>query len=357
MDFDKLQIASLNLTEKEAEILIREMMSYYDEAITNITNELSKQYGKYLTGVRPEDYYKTMLLSNRLEKLLEYSQGQYNYYAKLINEKIIQTSSLSLSNNWYRQNYANSFMAGISFSVLDPRIIEVSVLGTKESWKKINESIQGKYLLVSDMAPQYGSLTESILDPFKRDVLAKIQRTMTGGFIQGLSLQKMSKSISNVMDNARWQADRIARTESSRTANEAIQLSAIDAANKGARIKRMWVSALDDRTRAKHANLDGQLADVDKPFKISGESVMRPGAWSSIGDNINERCRTVNTPILADGTPDIPRFRRGYPPITDPKTGKTYSKAGQSQVYEMKYFDQWAKENNLKKNKYGEYYA
>lgn len=354
MDIQQLQIAALNLTEKESEVLIAEMLGYYAQAVKDIQSEIDKYYLKYLDGVKPEDYYKVMSTHSRLEKLLEFAQAQYNYYAKQINQSIINTSSLSLSNNWYRGQYTNAFMAGTLLTILDPRIIEVSVLGTKKSWQAINESLQGKYMSAGAMAPQYGSLTETILDPFRREILTDIQKTMTQGFIQGFSNAKMAKSIKGIMDNAAFQAERIARTESARTANEAIQLSSIDARNQGVNIMRMWVSSLDDRTRSNHAALDGQLAEVDKPFK---NGPMRPGTWANVGDNINERCRTVNVIIGEDGTPDLPKFRRGYPPVTDPATGKSYSKAGQSEVYSMTYFDQWAKDNGLKTNKWGQMYA
>jgi len=354
MDIKEFQLATAKLTQKEVDALIVEIEGIYKDAIADIQAEIDRNYLKYLSNEDPANYYSIMSTHNRLEKLLQYAQGQYNYYAKLINDKITQVSSLSLSNTWYRDQYVNAFMAGISFTVLDPRIIEVSVLGTKESWKNITAALESKYLPASSMAPQYGSLSKDLLDPFKKDTLVKIQKTMTQGFIQGYSNQKMASSIKDLMENALYQAERIARTESTRTSNEADQLSAMEASNQGANIMRMWVSALDDRTRSNHAKLDGQLAPVDKPFK---DGPMRPGAWQTVGDNINERCTTVNVVIGPDGTPDIPAFRRGYPPVTDPKTGKKTSQAGKSEVYSMKYFDQWAKENNLKVNKYGEMYA
>ena len=62
----------------------------------------------------------------------------------------------------------------------------------------------------------------------------------------------------------------------------------------GIKLKREWVATLDGRTRHAHAMLDGQRAEIDKPFKIDGYEIMYPGNASAPGYLVyNCRCTLV----------------------------------------------------------------
>lgn len=300
-------------------------------------------YAKVLAGVDPKDYYNTMIKYDRLNTLLREVQKSYNYYYGLSGKTIKQLSSMAMNNNFYRQQYILHWIAppeiGFSFAFLDQRVVELSVTGTAEAWKAITASLAEKYLPPSQLAPQYGTLSKLLYDN-KIEDLKKIQQTITQGLIQGLSNQKMGKSISETMDTNYWRGLRVARTESSRTMNQATQLAAIEAKNQGVDIKRIWIASLDDRTRSKHGAMDGKLAEVDQPFD---NGVMGPGQWPTAGDNINERCMTGNVVVGADGEIIGPKARRGR----NPRTGK-------NEVFEWKSYEKWADDNGLKENKWGE---
>ena len=63
------------------------------------------------------------------------------------------------------------------------------------------------------------------------------------------------------------------------------------ATESGIIIKREWIATSDSRTRDWHAELDGQLADVDEPFENSIGLIMYPGDPSADGANVyNCRC-------------------------------------------------------------------
>lgn len=49
----------------------------------------------------------------------------------------------------------------------------------------------------------------------------------------------------------------------------------------GIKLKREWVATLDGRTRHAHAMLDGQKAEIGKPFKVDGYDIMFPGDKSA----------------------------------------------------------------------------
>lgn len=73
----------------------------------------------------------------------------------------------------------------------------------------------------------------------------------------------------------RFRAKVIARTEV-HAASQASQSQALDALNLP-EVKREWVSAQDERTRASHISADGQIRAQDKPFNVGGAALAHPG--------------------------------------------------------------------------------
>ena len=188
---------------------------------------------------------------------------------------------------------------------------------------------------MTDLTSNAGTL-KKLLQDNKIEDLAKIQQAITQGFIQGKTLPKVSKDISNVMDNAGYKADRIARTEFTRTSGAGQYIQSIDALSKGVIIKRKWLATLDNRTRHNHAALDGQTVDIGQYFKIAGDQALYPGNFNQAKNSINCRCRVIDVIEGAE-----PKLRTGRNPVS-----------GENETFSFKTFDQWAKDNNLKRNKF-----
>ena len=89
------------------------------------------------------------------------------------------------------------------------------------------------------------------------------------------------------------QALRIVRTESHRI-HEEVKFQTINKVKeeKGADIVKQWDSTIDRKTRKSHAALDGQLREIDQPFKspTSGHTAMYPGGFGIASEDINCRC-------------------------------------------------------------------
>ena len=83
----------------------------------------------------------------------------------------------------------------------------------------------------------------------------------------------------------------------------------------GIKLKREWVATLDSRTRHAHAMLDGQRAEIDKPFKIDGYEIMYPGDASAPGYLVyNCRCTLVADVDGVDTSDGLRRTRDGLVP-------------------------------------------
>lgn len=331
-------------TEKEASILLRNLIESYDSARKDIIAQLENVYGKYLTTSDPQDYYNIMIQYDRLNKLLTDVTQTFNYYSKLAGDITAQAMALSMQNVYYRQNYLLEWItpiAGITFNFapLDKRLVELSVFGTQDAWKAISKSLIEKYGYQGIYAPDYGTLSQLLYDRKVQDLIL-IQREISQAFIQGKSIKQTSDAFMQIFDTIKYKADRIAVTETARTASLGSYAAGKEAISQGIDLKKMWLATLDTKTRPTHQALDGVKLEYDEYFKIGGDKALAPLLFERAENNI--RCRCQKLDIVNDIDPQI---RRGRNPIT-----------GENEVFEFKTYDQWAKDNGLKQNKQGTYY-
>lgn len=125
-----------------------------------------------------------------------------------------------------------------------------------------------------------------------------IKAAIAAGEEEGLTIGQMGSLISEVFDDAEtWRADMIARTESLGAVNGAGDEAARQAADElGGDVTKTWLATGDARTRADHADADGQTVGLDEPFSVGGEDLMYPGDPDGSPDNtIN--CVLPGTPV------------------------------------------------------------
>ena len=92
-------------------------------------------------------------------------------------------------------------------------------------------------------------------------------------------------------------AKRIIRTESVNAGNSATNQSAIDIFG-AQNLKKQWIASLDDRTRNAHAQVNGQVVNMNAKFVVMGEMLAHPGdSAGSAGNVINCRCTNAPVPI------------------------------------------------------------
>ena len=338
-----------SLTRDDVEELNKEIIATYKAALVDINAQIEKQYAKYLASVGTQDVYNEMLKYNRLENILADVTKAYNAYslkAQTITEHIV---SISASNAFYRSMYASAWLDGNVRGILPYEMVELIVYGTAETWKAIPKSMADKF--GGDLMAyksKAGTLTEFLVKNRKEEI-RQIQNTITLGLQQGKSYTQMAASIADVIGKitrkdgeltatgALANAFRIAQTEGNRAMNAASHAASTYLDEQGVSIEKQWLATLDSRTRSTHAHLDGKRVPVDKPFP---GGAMYPGDFPSVGQNINCRCSVID---IIDG--ESPELRTGRDPNT-----------GESKLFNWKGFDEWAKDNGLTRNKYGELY-
>ena len=124
-----------------------------------------------------------------------------------------------------------------------------------------------------------------------QELKSKIKSVVSRGISQSYSYEKISKLIYDEFNNPKLNAIRIARTEGHRISQEATYNVQVEAKKNGADIVKEWDATLDSKTRPSHQFLDGQIVDIDKPFKnADGDEALYPGGFGIASEDINCRC-------------------------------------------------------------------
>ena len=145
----------------------------------------------------------------------------------------------------------------------------------------------------------------------------QISASVTSSILQGKSITGIAKDLQTRMPEMnKASAVRTARTAVTGAQNAGRMDSYVAAEKMGIKVRKEWLATIDGRTRHSHAMLDGQTADIDKPFKVDGEEIMFPGDTSAPGYLLyNCRCALI---AAVEGVDTSNAQRR----VRNPETGK-----------------------------------
>jgi len=135
-----------------------------------------------------------------------------------------------------------------------------------------------------------------------------IRKILIQGMQEGWSIFQMMKEIEKSGINI-YRAELIARTETTRAANQGAMLGAI---STGLQTNKEWIAITDDRTRRiprndyDHLHMDGKTTPIDQPFTVPGlrsiDIMEYPGDPNGSAGNVcNCRC-TVGFEVVRDAT-------------------------------------------------------
>nr|DAH42991.1 MAG TPA: minor capsid protein [Caudoviricetes sp.]DAJ09708.1 MAG TPA: minor capsid protein [Caudoviricetes sp.] len=162
----------------------------------------------------------------------------------------------------------------------------------------------------------------------------QITASVTSSILQGKSIKHMADDLQKrITTMSRDSAIRTARTAVTGAQNAGRMDSYAAAEKMGIKLKREWVATLDGRTRHAHAMLDGQRAEIDKPFKIDGYEIMYPGDASAPGYLVyNCRCTLVADVEGVDTSDALRRTRDGLIPDMTYAQWKDFKTASHSSI-------------------------
>ncbi len=138
----------------------------------------------------------------------------------------------------------------------------------------------------------YAQRINTNMNDFKK----KIKSEITRGMANGSTYKEIAKMVSMVTGEDLYKSERIVRTEGARVSSSARLTQMRDAKEKGADLVKQWDSTLDGKTRELHGKLDGQIAEINKPFNAGGYKVEAPGMFGDPSQDCNCRCVVLSVP-------------------------------------------------------------
>lgn len=348
--FQKGQELATSLTEKEMSKLWAVVLKTYRDVNSQINDNIAKVYAKYLSTADPQDYYNIMIQYDRLGKLQDAITKEYAIASKKAGIYIAKSSQLGMTNAFYREQFTLNYFApgNMTFSIINPAIVESSVFGTAELWKKIqSEAIIKQYGNPIQYAKQGKSLTQLLLNHRYQEI-EDIQGIISAGLQLGESYSDITKKVHKVigeelvkdgvkkLSGAKAAAARIVQTEGTRNLNAGFSASLHDAQSKGLDIQKEWLTSFNN-SRDTHKTANRQRVDLDDTFKVGSATGMFPGQMSTVEENVRCHCSHI---AVVDGVE--PQLQRSRNPVT-----------GENEVFSYKDFDKWADNNGLVPDKYG----
>ena len=141
---------------------------------------------------------------------------------------------------------------------------------------------------------------------FNREKLATVvNATLRQGVVSGKGYGTIAQQIKSASEADLYQALRIARTEGGRVRSIGRQKAQEELVDQGFKVKKLWISSLDERVRSQHRILDGQEVGIDEQFTIDGYRASQPRLFGVASLDINCRCSVMT---IIDGV--RPEFRR-----------------------------------------------
>jgi len=135
----------------------------------------------------------------------------------------------------------------------------------------------------------YTKLGEDI-KKLKNSIRAELSRGVSNGESWAQIAGHIANGMNTPFQKAYNNAARIARTEGHRVQQTATLDCQRRAKSKGADVVKQWDSTLDDKTRPAHRELDGQIQEIEKPFKVEGMEAMYPSGFGDPSQDCNCRC-------------------------------------------------------------------
>lgn len=108
-------------------------------------------------------------------------------------------------------------------------------------------------------------------------------------------------------------AERIARTELHTARSAAMDKAAGWLADTGATVRKVWISAADERVRPEHVAANGQTVGYDEPFIVGGEQLWYPGDRENGSAGNTIQCVVGSTRVSGPGQDVLVAYRR---PVT-----------------------------------------
>ena len=287
-------------TDKMLEQMERELTTIYSNAHANVqkewleymesaSDELAELQEAYDKAKKAGDMEAQRKLGRELRAMKKEYTVQNDRYRQVVERTALELANVNEIATAYingqlppvyalNYNYFASGLSkhGVSFSLIDANTV--------------------KHLATTD---------KSLLPQYKLNVAKdvrwntkKLNSEVLQGILQGDSIPKIAKRLERVENMNKNASIRTARTMVTSAENKGRMDMLDKAESEGIIAQKVWISALDTRTRDWHRDLNGVSQDRDKPFENSVGKIMYPGDPSADAANVYSCRCTLGYEIL-----------------------------------------------------------
>lgn len=263
------------------EAIIRQLDQMYSESLDDINNKIKnlefrigKLQEKY-DWMEPDDPEK-----EKVKSMIQSKIYQKNYQEQLQKQvggilDQMKTSQYVNVSDYLDECYTDGFVGTIfdAFGQGVPFITPINQEAMVRAVQLDSKISQGLYTKLGQD-----------VDLLKKRITAQVSR----GIATGMTYAQVAQQLSNESRIGFNKSIRIARTEGHRIQTTATMDVMQSAKDKGADIVKQWDSTLDAKTRDSHAQVDGEVRELNKPFS---NGLQYPGdPHGSAAEVVNCRC-------------------------------------------------------------------
>lgn len=257
---NKRQKEVLQLSLQDEEAIFKALESNYTAALADVKRNIKELQSNPLTQSKAYQLEFQKQLEKQISGILDNLQGKnFASIADYLN---------TAYNNGFLGSMYDMQGQGVPLIIpIDERQVLTAVQKTGDDFKLSNK---------------LGVSTKKLKEQVKQELMR--------GLASQLTYQQIARNISDYGQSDMHRSMNIARTEGHRVQNQARFDSMNAAKSKGANIVKQWDSTLDGKTRPEHAQLDGQVRELDEDFTVAGYSAPHPGAFGDPYMDCNCRC-------------------------------------------------------------------
>lgn len=280
-------------TDKRLLDIEKRLKASYDRAGRRIEQKANEYFGQFN---KIDNLKRAQVEAGKLSKA---------DYARWRKEKLLYGKKWSRMKEELAKDYAKVRSTALSY--INGELPKIYTENYNYFGQKIGDTVIGyNFELINEDTVRNLAKVDSSFLPYEeidgikhfRWCTKEINAEILKGVLSGEGIPDLAKRLQSVTRMETAAAVRNARTMVTSAENKARQDGFERAQADGIVIKREWIATMDGRVRHVHALLDGQLADVDKPFRSELGDIMYPGDPSAHPANVyNCRC-TLGSKII-----------------------------------------------------------
>jgi len=224
---------------------------------------------------------------------------------RIVRRHVLKITNGIPFNNMSKITYTALINANVTESQIKEMFVDIyATIGKPQYKRSLKSDFDFEYFINLWLGQNAGQRITSV----HSTLIDSIIKVIADGYENNLSVADMTRILQRQFGWFKYQALRIARTETTTATNYATTLAS---QNSEFVLLKKWISVQDNRTRRPphsiydHLDMNGQTVDENSDFFVGGENISYPGdPKAKAGNTINCRCKIVY--VLkedADGLP------------------------------------------------------